>query len=126
MAVDSHKSGETVTFYDRRGDVVTPDTHSTIKPRRGVFALAVAIDDNAIMLSAEVCAPDVPELPGGGIEADDGSIDARVAEELVEVDVVGCRGGGMPENRFWRPPPTGWSSGFRERGVFCWPVPVGP
>jgi hypothetical protein len=27
-------------------------------PRRGVFALVVAMNDNAIMLSAEVCAPE--------------------------------------------------------------------
>ena len=57
-----------ITFYDRRGNIVTPDARSFIKPRRGVFALAVAIGDRAIMLAAEACAPDVPELPGGGIE----------------------------------------------------------
>ena len=57
-----------IIFYDRRGDVVNPDAQSIIKPRRGVFALVVAINDDAIMLAAERCAPDVPELPGGGIE----------------------------------------------------------
>jgi 8-oxo-dGTP pyrophosphatase MutT (NUDIX family) len=57
-----------VIFYDRRGNVVNPDTQSIIKPRRGVFALVVAINDDAVMLAAERCAPDVPELPGGGIE----------------------------------------------------------
>ena len=55
-------------FYDRRGTIVVPDARSIIKPRRGVFALVVAINENAIMLAAEACAPDVPELPGGGIE----------------------------------------------------------
>ena len=72
-----------VIFYDRRGDVVTPDKNSIIKPRRGVFALAVAIEDRAIMLSAEACAPDVPELPGGGIEAGE-SLDQAVAREWSE------------------------------------------
>ncbi|MGC1522610.1 MAG: NUDIX domain-containing protein [Steroidobacteraceae bacterium] len=57
-----------ITFYDRRGNVVTPVAGSFIKPRRGVFALAAAVGDRAIMLAAEACAPDVPELPGGGIE----------------------------------------------------------
>jgi 8-oxo-dGTP pyrophosphatase MutT (NUDIX family) len=72
-----------IIFYDRRGNVVTPDTQSIIKPRRGVFALVVAIDDNAIMLSAEVCAPDVPELPGGGIE-DGETLDEAIEREWAE------------------------------------------
>ena len=83
MAVDSHKSVATVTFYDRRGNVVTPDSHSTIKPRRGVFALVVATHDDAIMLSAETCALDVPELPGGGIE-DGESLDEAIKREWAE------------------------------------------
>jgi 8-oxo-dGTP pyrophosphatase MutT (NUDIX family) len=64
---DGVSSGVTV-FYDRRGKVINPDAQSIIKPRRGVFALVVAIEDGAVMLSAERSAPDVPELPGGGIE----------------------------------------------------------
>jgi 8-oxo-dGTP pyrophosphatase MutT (NUDIX family) len=72
-----------IVFYDRRGRVVTPDAQSIVKPRRGVFALAVAIDDNAIMLSAEACAPDVPELPGGGIE-DGETLDEAIAREWAE------------------------------------------
>jgi 8-oxo-dGTP pyrophosphatase MutT (NUDIX family) len=72
-----------IVFYDRRGNVVTPDARSFIKPRRGVFALAVAIDDEAIMLSAEACAPDVPELPGGGIEEGE-SLDEAIAREWAE------------------------------------------
>ena len=31
-------------FYDRRGNIVTPDAGSIIKPRRGVFTLAVAVN----------------------------------------------------------------------------------
>jgi 8-oxo-dGTP pyrophosphatase MutT (NUDIX family) len=72
-----------IIFYDRRGNVVTPDAQSIIKPRRGVFALAVTLEDNAIMLSAEACAPDVPELPGGGIE-DGETLDAAIAREWAE------------------------------------------
>ena len=83
MAVDSHKSAETATFYDRRGSIVAPDIHSIIKPRRGVFALVVAAHDAAIMLSAEACAPDVPELPGGGIE-DGESLDEAIKREWAE------------------------------------------
>ena len=72
-----------VIFYDRRGRVVTPDARSIIKPRRGVFALVVAIDDKAIMLSAEACAPEVPELPGGGIE-DGETLDEATKREWAE------------------------------------------
>jgi 8-oxo-dGTP pyrophosphatase MutT (NUDIX family) len=72
-----------IVFYDRRGNVVTPGTHSVIRPRRGAFALVVAVNVKAIMLSAEACAPDVPELPGGGIEHGE-SLDEAVAREWAE------------------------------------------
>jgi 8-oxo-dGTP pyrophosphatase MutT (NUDIX family) len=72
-----------IIFYDRRGNALTPDAHSIIKPRRGVFALAVAVSDNAIMLAAEVCAPDVPELPGGGIEEGE-TLDQAIQREWSE------------------------------------------
>jgi 8-oxo-dGTP pyrophosphatase MutT (NUDIX family) len=72
-----------IIFYDRRGNVVAPGAQSIIKPRRGVFALVVAINDDAIMLSAESCAPDVPELPGGGIEEDE-TLDEAIRREWAE------------------------------------------
>jgi 8-oxo-dGTP pyrophosphatase MutT (NUDIX family) len=70
-------------FYDRRGSVITPDARSIIKPRRGVFVLAVAMQAQAIMLSAEHCAPDTPELPGGGIEEGE-TLDQAVRREWAE------------------------------------------
>jgi 8-oxo-dGTP pyrophosphatase MutT (NUDIX family) len=75
-------------FYDRRGNVIKPDAQSIIKPRRGVFALVVAIDDGAVMLSAERCAPDVPELPGGGIEAGETLDEATEREWAEEVGIA--------------------------------------
>jgi 8-oxo-dGTP pyrophosphatase MutT (NUDIX family) len=75
-------------FYDRRGNVVTPDAQSIIKPRRGVFALAVAIGDDAVMLSAEACAPGVPELPGGGVEEGETLDEATQREWAEEVGIA--------------------------------------
>jgi 8-oxo-dGTP pyrophosphatase MutT (NUDIX family) len=72
-----------INFYDRDGSVITPDAHSTIKPRRGVFALVVDADNSAVMLSAEACAPDVPELPGGGIEEGE-TLDQAIKREWAE------------------------------------------
>jgi 8-oxo-dGTP pyrophosphatase MutT (NUDIX family) len=72
-----------IIFYDRRGNIVAPDAQSIIKPRRGAFALAVAVEDDAIMLSAEHCAPDVPELPGGGIEKGE-TLDEAIEREWAE------------------------------------------
>jgi 8-oxo-dGTP pyrophosphatase MutT (NUDIX family) len=75
-------------FYDRRGNIVTPAEDSLIKPRRGAFALVVAIDVKAIMLSAEACAPDVPELPGGGIEEGEVLGEAIAREWSEEVGIA--------------------------------------
>jgi 8-oxo-dGTP pyrophosphatase MutT (NUDIX family) len=74
---------ESIIFYDRRGNIVVPDARSVIKPRRGVFALAVALEAGAIMLSAEACAPEHPELPGGGIE-DGETLDEATQREWAE------------------------------------------
>jgi 8-oxo-dGTP pyrophosphatase MutT (NUDIX family) len=70
-------------FYDRNGRVVTPDAQSIVRPRRGVFALAVAAENSAVMLSAEACAPGVPELPGGGIEVGE-TLDQAIKREWAE------------------------------------------
>jgi 8-oxo-dGTP pyrophosphatase MutT (NUDIX family) len=79
----SSEKNAAIKFYDRRGNIVPPDSRSIVKPRRGVFALAVAENDSGIMLTAESCAPDVPELPGGGIENGE-TLDEAIRREWTE------------------------------------------
>jgi 8-oxo-dGTP pyrophosphatase MutT (NUDIX family) len=43
-----------------------PDENSVVRSRRGIFALCVAGDK--VLLSWPEWAPDLPELPGGGID----------------------------------------------------------
>ncbi len=76
-----------IIFYDRLGNIVTPGAQSVVKPRRGVFALAVARHADALMLSAEACAPGVPELPGGGIEEGETLDEATRREWAEEVGI---------------------------------------
>jgi 8-oxo-dGTP pyrophosphatase MutT (NUDIX family) len=47
----------------------------------------VAINNDAVMLSAETCAPDVPELPGGGIE-DGETLDEAIEREWAEETAI--------------------------------------
>jgi 8-oxo-dGTP pyrophosphatase MutT (NUDIX family) len=68
-------------FYNRRGEVVTPNETSVIKPRRGVFALAIA-DDCALLVWPNY-ALDVPDLPGGGIDEGE-NIDEAMRREWAE------------------------------------------
>ncbi|MGA9026452.1 MAG: NUDIX hydrolase [Steroidobacteraceae bacterium] len=83
MPLESDRAAAAVSFFDRRGNQSVPRADSIVKPRRGVFALVVALTDQAIMLAAEACAPDVPELPGGGIEAGE-TLDEAIAREWAE------------------------------------------
>lgn len=68
-------------FYTRQGHVVTPTAGALIRPRRGVFAVAIA--NSLILLVEQKDTNGILELPGGGIEAGE-SLDQAVVREWGE------------------------------------------
>ena len=62
-----------------------PGTESIIRPRRGIFGVLMA--KGHILVTWPDCAPDVPELPGGGIEAGESCEQALIREIEEEADI---------------------------------------
>lgn len=73
-------------FIDRWGREHKPDEQSIVKPRRGVFA-AVVVDEK-ILITWPGCAPDVPELPGGGVDEGETLEQALIREIQEEAAVM--------------------------------------
>jgi 8-oxo-dGTP pyrophosphatase MutT (NUDIX family) len=65
-------------YFDRHGKPRRPNADSVIKPRQGAFI--VAVFNNRLLLNVEPHAPNVPELPGGGIDAGEAAIQAATRE----------------------------------------------
>lgn len=70
-----------IPFYDRRGTLVVPQACSVIRPRRGAWTVAKAKD--ALLVLWPDFSPDVPDLPGGGIDEGE-SIEQALAREWYE------------------------------------------
>jgi 8-oxo-dGTP pyrophosphatase MutT (NUDIX family) len=67
-----------ITFYTRHGHIVTPSENAVIKPRQGVFVLALA--DRAALLVWQEFTKGIPELPGGGIDPGESADQAAMRE----------------------------------------------
>ncbi|MCB9988586.1 MAG: NUDIX hydrolase [Rhodospirillales bacterium] len=73
------------TYIDRWGKTHTPDENSVIKGRAGAFGILIV--QNKILLTWPGCAPDVPELPGGGIDPGETAQQAMTREMWEEAAV---------------------------------------
>lgn len=76
-----------VGYIDRWGRAHLVEDKSVVRAREGVFA--VLVTDGHILLSWPRCAPEVPELPGGGIEEGE-TIEQALIRELDEETAVKC------------------------------------
>lgn len=70
-----------ITFYDRWGKARQPNATDVIKNRTGAFAITVA--KNSLLLTWQLYAPKVPELPGGGADPGE-NLWAAMAREFYE------------------------------------------
>ena len=67
-----------ITYIDRHGKPHTPKPNDLVKDRSGVFA--IIIHDKKLLVTAGHHAPNVPELPGGGIDPGEDTITALLRE----------------------------------------------
>lgn len=70
-------------YMDRHGNFYTPTEKSVIRERSGVFAIILCDRNNKILVTAGPHAPDVPELPGGGIDEGE-NIEQALVREIYE------------------------------------------
>ncbi len=83
------KSATLDIFTDRCGKEHPCDDETRRRPRKGAFA--VAIYDEKILLSWPHYSPELPELPGGGIEEGE-SVEQALIREIEEEAAVSCTG----------------------------------
>lgn len=74
-----------MVYLDRWGKQRHPQNDSVLGQRHGIFAICVLNDH--ILLSWPKGAPDIPELPGGGIEAGEDKESALIREIIEEADI---------------------------------------
>lgn len=73
-------------YLDRWGGVRVPDKNSKRKKRKGAFLICLSGD--YVLVTYPEHAPDVPELPGGGIEKGESGKEAALRECYEETGVA--------------------------------------
>ena len=69
-------------FMDRHGGMHEPKDGAFVRYRKGAFVIIIIND--CILVADGPHAPNVPELPGGGIEGDEDSLQAALRETVEE------------------------------------------
>ena len=73
-------------YMDRRGTRHTPKQGDVVRARQGAFAIILSDDEQKILVTAGPHAPDVPELPGGGIDEGEDAEQAVIREIYEETN----------------------------------------
>ena len=74
------------TYYDRWGKAHISNPQSTFRKRAGAFVILHT--KNAILFNFADYAPDVPDLPGGGIDAGETAFQAAIRELSEEAELI--------------------------------------
>lgn len=65
-------------YHDRHGQLFTPAPEDFVRARQGGFAIMIL--NGCVLVANGPHAPDVPELPGGGIEDGEDALTAALRE----------------------------------------------
>lgn len=74
-----------IIFYDRWGNIKQPGKDDIVRDRTGAFAITIA--KGHLLLTWQSHAPEVPELPGGGVDDGEDTWTAMTREFYEEAGI---------------------------------------